>query len=118
MKKILVAILLMTSFLAWADAFKDGVAAHSRGDYKTALEKFIPLANIGDADAQFGLGVMFDNGQGVAQDIKQALHWWTLAAERGSANAQYNLGFMYRNGKGVVQDFNQALRWYGIPPNP
>ncbi len=41
-----------------------------------------PLAEQGDADAQFNLGVMYDNGQGVPQDYAQAHMWLNLAASR------------------------------------
>ncbi len=114
MKKLLAAIILMTSLMAWADAFEDGVAAYYKKDYKTALEKFTPFANKGYASAQFNLGVMYDDGKGVVQDYKQAVRWYTLAAEQGNAGAQFNLSLMYSNGLGVVQDYKQAVRWYTL----
>ena len=114
MKKLLAAIILMTSVMAWADAFEDGVAAYEKKDYKTALKKFTPLANQGNADAQFNLGVMYDVGQGVVQDHKQAMRWYTLSAEQGNASAQLNLGLNYFNGKGVLQDYVKAHMWINI----
>ena len=45
--------------------------------------------------AQYNLGVMYDNGDGVPQDYKEAVKWYRLAAEQGDASAQYNLGLMY-----------------------
>ncbi len=39
--------------------FQDGVAAHERGDYATALREFRPLAEQGDAAAQYNLGQMY-----------------------------------------------------------
>jgi hypothetical protein len=38
---------------AVANPFNDGVAAYDRGDYVTALRLLRPLADRGDADAQF-----------------------------------------------------------------
>jgi TPR repeat protein len=67
-----------------------------------------------DADAQFNLGVMYHNGEGVTQDYKQAVKWYTLAAEQGYADAQFNLGVMYHNGEGVTQDYKQAVKWYTL----
>jgi two-component system sensor histidine kinase CreC len=55
---------------------------------------------------------MYDKGQGVAQDHKQALRWYRKAADQGNASAQYNLGWMYSKGKGVAQDDKQALKWF------
>jgi TPR repeat protein len=65
-----------------------------RGDqiYAAALKKWRPLAARGDAAAQFNLGVMYDNGQGVTQDHQQAAAWYRKADEQGYAQAQYSLG--------------------------
>ena len=64
------------------------------------------------ASAQFQLGLMYFNGQGVQQDDSKAVEWHTKAAEQGYADAQYNLGVMYANGRGVPQDFDKAVEWY------
>jgi hypothetical protein len=114
MKKIIATLLLITSVMAWADAFKDGDAAIDKKDYKTALEKFTPLANQGNARAQFNLGVMYEDGLGVVQDYKQAVRWYTLSAEQGDASAQTNLGVRYLNGQGVLQDYVKAHMWFNI----
>ena len=82
---------------AWA-GFDEGVAAYNRGDYATAFEEMLPIAEQGDANAQFNLGFMYDNGEGVPQDYAEAVRWYRLAAEQGNAFAQVNLGVMYANG--------------------
>ncbi len=96
---------------AWA-GWDEGVAAAKRGDYATAHREWRPLAEQGNANAQFNLGLMYDNGQGVSQDHAKALQWYRKAAEQGNVEAQYNLGFMYDNGQGVPQDYAKALRWW------
>ena len=71
MKNILYTIIL--SFLFSSSVFADweaGVDAYQAGDYATALKEFRLLAEQGDADAQFNLGVMYEDGQGVTQDYK------------------------------------------------
>ena len=72
----------------------------------------LQLAERGNAQAQFNLGMMYENGQGVRQDDAEAVKWYRLAAEQGFAQAQSNLGVMYDNGQGVRQDYAEALRWY------
>ena len=67
---------------AWA-GFNEGLAAYERGDYTTAYEEFLPIAEQGDAFAQFSLGIMYDNGEGVPQDYAEAVKWYRLAAEQG-----------------------------------
>ncbi len=108
-----IAILLGLAAPAWA-GFAEGVAAYKRGDYATALREFRPLANQGNADAQYNLGVMYDNGLGVPQDHAEAAKWYRKAAEQGEANAQNLLGLMYGKGRGVPQDYVQAHMWYNL----
>ena len=64
-------------------------------EYTTAFEEFAPLAQAGDADAQYKLGVMYAEGHGVSADGTQAVYWFRKAAEQGNADAQLYLGVMY-----------------------
>ena len=82
--KRLALILLLLSLVspAWA-GFEEGAAAYRRGDYAAALREFLPLAQQGDAQAQFNLGVMYGEGQGVPRDYAEALKWFRLAAAQG-----------------------------------
>ncbi len=66
-----VAVAVMLTGVAVAGPFEDGVAAYKRGDYATALRLWRPLAEQGDADAQFNLGLMYANGEGVPQDYRR-----------------------------------------------
>ncbi len=91
---------------------KEGAAANIRGDYATAIREWRPLAEQGNAKAQFFLGVMYDKGQGVPQDYAKAAKWYSKAAEQGLAKAQLYLGYMYKQGQGVPQDYAEALQWY------
>ena len=92
--------------------FDEGLAAYEKSDFATALKEWLPLAEQGDAKAQFNLGVMYANGQGVAQDHAQAVQWYRKAADQGDAKAQFNLGAMYAEGRGVAQDDAQAVQWF------
>ncbi|EPI3704007.1 tetratricopeptide repeat protein [Neisseria gonorrhoeae] len=73
----------------------------------------LQAAEQGNAAAQFNLGVMYENGQGVCQDYVQAVQWYRKASEQGDAQAQYNLGLMYYDGRGVRQDLALAQQWLG-----
>ncbi len=75
--------------------FRRGYNAHQRGDYGAALQEWRPLAEQGNAYAQYWLGLMYERGQGVAPDDTEAAMWYRLAAERGNAYAQQNLDLMY-----------------------
>jgi TPR repeat protein len=98
---------------AWAD-FQAGMDANNREDYATALREWRPLAEKGDALAQYNLGVLYRKGRGVTQDDVQARKWYDKAAVQGHAKAQYNLGTLYFNGEGVPKDYKQALRWFHL----
>ncbi|TXJ04161.1 MAG: sel1 repeat family protein [Acinetobacter sp.] len=111
MKKLACTLLLLTSAFVQA-GFDEGLAAADKGDYQTAFKEWKPLAEQGYASAQFNLGIMYDNGQGIAQNYTQALYWYNKAAAQGYASAQYNLALMYSNGRGVPQNYTQAVTWY------
>jgi len=96
---------------SWAD-FAAGFMAFQRGDYTASRAKWLPLAEQGDAMAQYNLGVMYNSGQGVPQDHAEAARWFRLAADQGMAGAQFNLGVMYGSGQGVPQDDATSAHWY------
>ena len=107
---------LLTSLIVGAFFVFGAVSAQAQsGDFASALLKeWLPLAEQGNADAQFDLGFMYENGTGVLQDYAEAVKWYRLSAEQGNAEAQYSLGFMYSSGTGVIHDYAEALKWYRL----
>jgi TPR repeat protein len=99
---------------AMAEPFEDGLAASQRGDFATALRLWRPLAEQGDPRAQFRLGLMYANGDGVAQNYSQAAIWYLRGAEQGDTRAQFFLGVMYDLGVGVLQDYVAAHMWLNL----
>ncbi len=97
--------------LASADPLEDGVAAYRQGDFAGAMRLLRPLADAGDAKAEFHLGRMYALGQGVGQDPRQAVAWYRKAAERGDAEAEFVLGVMSLDRSGASQDAGQAVAW-------
>jgi TPR repeat protein len=67
-------------------------------------------AGLGDADAQFSLGVKFAR-DGVTQDYPQAAQWYLKAADQSHRLAQFNLGIMYAAGQGVARDEAKSMGW-------
>ena len=97
-----------------ADLLK-GHKAWQKGEFSAALQEFKPLAEQGDAYAQYNLGFMYSNGQGVPQNHTEAVKWYRQAAEQGYVGAQVNLGVMYKdNGYGVPQNQTEAAKWYRL----
>ena len=109
----LVLSIVCLAMPVWAD-FQAGMDALNRGDYATALHEWRPLAEQGDALAQFNLGVLYRKGRGAPQDDVQARQWFEKAAAQGQAKAQFNLGTLYFNGEGVAKDYQQAFRWFRL----
>ena len=91
---------------------EEGRTAFNRGDYATALALFRPLAEQGNAFAQYNLGLMYNNGEGVPQDYAEAVRWYLLSTEQGNSGAQNNIGGMYYRGEGLPQNNAEALRWF------
>ncbi|HHE9090019.1 TPA: tetratricopeptide repeat protein, partial [Haemophilus influenzae] len=103
---------------AWADTpeqqFQQGSTAYEQSDYQTAFKLWLPMAEQGDANVQFNLGVMYAKGQGVKQDDFEAVKWFRKAAEQGHAKAQAILGFSYLLGeRGVQVNKSLAKEWFG-----
>ena len=96
------------------EAAQRGIEAAQRGDYATALRLWRPLADQGDATAQFFLASSYLLGEGVPEDDAEAATWLRKAADRGYALAQVDLGAMYFYGRGVPQDFVQAYMWLDL----
>lgn len=107
------AVFLALGFpaLAYSD-FQDRHGASSKEEYANAQSALKPLAHAGNAAAQFSLGFIYRQGQGVAQSDSEAVKWYRKAADQGHARAQGYLGFMYNQGKGVAQSGKEALNWY------
>lgn len=76
------------------------------------LETTVANAERGNLTAQYGLGRMYESGQGAPQSYAEAAKWYRRSAEQGSALAQFDLAGLYMEGKGVPQDEVQAASWY------
>jgi uncharacterized protein len=89
LKHAIAAVILVSSFASSVAAgpLEDAAAAVKRRDYATALRLIRPLAEQGDASAQYNLGVFYDNGLGVPQDYVRALMWLNLSAAQGKEGA-------------------------------
>ena len=89
-------------------AGQEAKRAYDDKDFAKAAELYRSLAQQGDDDAQYHLAFMYEVGQGVSQNPKEAGRWYRLAAEQGHDGAQYYLAFMYKVGSGVLQDYKLA----------
>ena len=89
-----------------------GYQSYLKGDYRAAYDEWLPLAELGDAEAQYNLGVLYDEGAGIERDLIKAAEWYRKAADRGFVDAQINLGMMYYQGQGFTRDLVEAAKWF------
>lgn len=100
--------------VAMAADLQRGLEAYQRQDHAAALAQLVPLARQGNPEAQFYLGVMYDDGDGLTQDYGQAFSWFRKAAEQGHAQAQRQLGKLYFHGLGVEKNLVRAYAWFNL----
>ncbi len=108
------AVLATVALLAQAGPLEEAASAHERGDDMAAVRLLLPLAEGGDAFAQFALGFVYDTAKGMLRDDAAAAGWYRKAADQGMAGAQYNLGAMYADGHGVPLDYVEAYKWLSV----
>jgi TPR repeat protein len=92
--------------------FIAGIAAINANNMPLAFEEFLAAANEGDANSQFNVAMMYEQGIGVTKDEKKAVYWYNKAAMQGNSAAQFNLGVLYENGRGTPKDYAKANMWY------
>lgn len=117
MKGVVAAALLGAALItmidtAMAASFADGQRAYDAGQFEDARLSWTPLAEAGSPEAQAGLGLLYDLGQGGPKDSTMAYAWYRRAAEAGLARAQFNVAVMLDSGIGVERDLAQAATWY------
>jgi TPR repeat protein len=114
-RSLIVAIALAAataSLPSRAGPLEDGMAAFVEKDYLTALKLWRPLAEQGNATAQYEVGILYAEGKGVVASDLIAAAWFQRAADQGVAAAQYNLGVSYAEGLGVAKDDAVAVKWF------
>jgi len=93
-----------------AQSVKAGIEAWQKSDYSAAVAIWRPLAEKGDADAQFNLGQAYRLGRGVPINLAAAQSWFERAADKGHVDAQTTLGLLlFQNG-----NHTGGLRWLKV----
>lgn len=77
-------------------------------NYTTLMEDFMPLAEVGNKNAQLIIARFFHN----KTDYANAIIWFRKSAEQGQADAQFELGLMLERGEGTLKNVEEATDWY------
>lgn len=101
------ALLIATAAPSSGQSVKAGIEAWQRSDYAGAVAIWRPLAEKGDADAEFNLGQAYRLGRGVPTNLAAAKTWFERAAQQGHLDAETTLGLLlFQN-----QDQSEGLKW-------
>ncbi len=115
MRRVFLGIVLITMLGAQSpSSFQDGLLAYHRGDHTVAMEIWRPLAERGDSSAQYMVGFLYAQGEGVVSSSRTAAKWYRKAADQGDPDAQLNLGLLYVNGLGVKKSYVSAYKWFAL----
>jgi len=88
------------------------VKVYQEGRFEEAMKMFITLANQGDAQAMYNLGIMYMSGQGTPKNDKTAFDWYSKAAHSGHPDAINNVASFYWEGIGVEKNQQKALEYF------
>lgn len=110
--RVAACVAVIAAGAALAGPLEDGMAAYHDKEYAKAAELWRPLAESGNATAQYSLGTLYAEGKGVAHNDATAFAWFQKAAEQGNAEAQFDLGASYASGIGVAKSFPDAAKWF------
>ena len=109
MKHTILAAVLMIALSSPSGAdFQAGLEAYNQGDYAAALGEWKPLAEAGDAAAQFNLGRLYEEGRGVPRDGVRAFLWYRKAALKGSKPAAKAVARFQRDRPEVIGKARKA----------
>lgn len=109
---VLAASLAMFGSTAWALGDAQALAAYQAKNYREAMRLYRPLAEKGDAEAQYYVGRMYEKGEGVRRDQNEVVKWYLKSAENGYAPAQYRVAVGYAYGLGgLSKDQDEAVKW-------
>lgn len=106
------SLIILLALVNTAQAgFEEGEKAYRNGNFAAALKEWIPLAKKGNDKAEYYLGRMYQNGQGVEMDSTKAAKWYNSAATKGNVHAQYELGMIFHRMAMTEFDYQNALKF-------
>ena len=109
---LITCLVMVQAPIVGAISFQKVSKTDEAGKFPAAIDELLLQAKQGGMAAQYKLGVMYEGGQEVKTDFKEAARWYRLAAEQGHPNAQFRLAFLCELGLGVPEDGRKAVMWY------
>ena len=94
--------------------YNEALSLFQKGEKKKSVPLLLKAATLNNAQAQYHLGMMYLNGDGVKKDFKKSSKWFHKAANQNHAHAQCELGYAYYKGHGVKGDFATGFAWFMV----
>ena len=104
-------LILFISFIAFLIIYNSNDVSETEELPIYYSEELFREADLGNAEAQYALGLCYYEGSGISEDHSKAAEWWGKSADQGNMYAQYNLGLCYFNGDGIEYSLSQGLQF-------
>jgi TPR repeat protein len=116
LRLVILVMLATTNVIVYSqntahEIYLKGFTYFQNGDLENSIKCWTQAAEQGYDKAQYELGVCYQEGEGVTQNLKEAAKWFRMSANQGNADAQYGLALCYINGTGVKQNYTEAAKW-------
>jgi len=103
---------LLSTSLTQANTLEEAKQKLAEKDFAAAHAIYLSLANQNDAKACYNLGLMYQDGDGVAKNLEEAVKWYTKSANLGYKEAQYTLGALVFQRQIHSISYPQAVTYY------
>ena len=95
------------------EELETAIKTYKDDDYEKALKLFKPIAEDGNAIAEFYMGLIYYEGNDdVPQSFKESVFWFEKSIENGFTGAYSHLGWQYLHGKGVLKSPKKAFNYF------
>ena len=94
------------------DTYEQAGQRFQAGDHPGAAKLLISSAQAGNPIAQVRLAMLYEAGDGVPRDKKEAFSWYLRAAQAGEPGAQSEVAGYYEEADGVTENWEIAAQWY------
>lgn len=105
-------LVLLSHSLTEANTLEEAKLKLAEKDFAAAHAIYLSLANQNDAKAFYNLGLMYQDGDGVAKSLDEAVKWYTKSADLGYKEAQYTLGALVFQRQIQTISYTQAITYY------
>jgi TPR repeat protein len=89
-----------------------GRSLDAAGEFEEAIAQYRKASDLGNHQAMRNLAILYERGEGIAQDYSEAMRLFRKSADLGNGLAMNNIGAFYNAGNGVERDYEEAMKWY------